>query len=102
MQDLQIVFDTIEAEAQVKEMSRLLREVFVDHLPDHIVENISGLTADISVTDGGTTLSADGIMEKRLVIRFGSRFHDFMSALRTGKISDFSHDIKPAFRDLKL
>jgi len=102
MQAIRIVLDTTEAEAQVTEMMELFREVFVDHVPNHIVDNVSRLASDISIADGGTTLSADGITENRLIIRLGSRFHDVMSALRTGKTADLSHDIDPAFRDSKL
>jgi hypothetical protein len=102
MQELRIVFDTMEAESQMKELSKLLREVFVKHLPDDIVSNISDLALDISITDGGTAVGADGIFEHRALLRFGSRFNDIMTALRTRKLSDLAHGAAPAFRDSKL
>jgi hypothetical protein len=99
MQDLRIVFNTTEAEAQMAELSKLLKTV--KHLPDDIVSNLPGLALDILVTDGGTTLSADGIMEKRFLIRFGGSFHNIVSALRADKIYDVAHEIAP-LRDSKL
>jgi hypothetical protein len=99
MQELRIVFDTAEAEAQMTELTTLLREVFVDHLPDDIIGEISKLSLDISIVDRSTTFSADGIMEHRLLIRFGSRFHDFMSAFRAGKLGGLAHNDAPIPRD---
>ena len=94
-----IVFDTSEAEAQADELAKLFREVFPDGISDDLVSNIRGLCSDVSITDGGTTFGTDGVMEQRLLIRFGSRFHDVMSALRAGKLSDFIHVNAPMFRD---
>jgi hypothetical protein len=99
MQDMRIVFDTTEAEAQMEELSKLLKTV--KHLPDDIVSNLSGLAFDILVTDRGSALSADGILEHRLLVRFGGRFHNIMAALRAGKINDIAHEIAP-LRDYKL
>jgi len=99
MQDLRIVFDTSEAEMQMEALSKLLK--IVKHLPDDIVSNLSGLSLDILVTDGGSALSADGILENRLLVRFGGRFHNIMAALRTGKIHDVAHSIPPLL-DSKL
>ncbi|MGB7601356.1 MAG: hypothetical protein WBM24_13680 [Candidatus Sulfotelmatobacter sp.] len=94
MHAIRITFDTTEAEAQIDELGKLLREVFVEHLPNEIIGVLSKLSFEISIADRSSTLGTDGIMEHRIVIRFGRRFHDFMSALRTGKINDLiiAHD----------
>jgi hypothetical protein len=91
MQQLKITFDTSEAEAQVAELVLLLRKVFVDHLPDYIVEYLSGLSSDIVIADGRTALGTDAILEKHFIIRCGTRFNDLMTALRAGKILDLAH-----------
>lgn len=95
MQGIQIVFDIEEAKAKIDELGILLREVFVDHLPDYIVEYLSSLSSDIIVTDGRATFRADAVLEKHLVIRCGSRFDEFVSALRAGEIDDFIHNGTP-------
>jgi hypothetical protein len=102
MQDLRIVFDSTEAESQMKELSALLTEMFVEHLPNDVVGDIYGLALDITITDGSTAVSANGILEHRVLLRFGSRFHDIMTALRARKLPDFAHGVAPAFRDSKL
>ena len=102
MQELRIVFDTKEVESQMKELSKLLTEVFVEHLPDDIIGDISSLALDIAVTDGGTAVGAEGICEHRAFLRLGSRFHNIMTALRTRKLSDIAHGEAPAFRNPKL
>ena len=99
MQEIKIVFDTTEAEAQMDELRKSLK--IVNHLPDDIFSNLSGLALDILITDGGSTFSADGILEHRLLVRFGGRFHNIMAALRTGKIHDITHSIAP-LRNSKL
>jgi hypothetical protein len=102
MQELRIVFDATEAKAQMDELSKLLTEVFVEHLPDDVISYISGLALDISITDSSTAVGTDGITEKRILLRYGSRFHDIMTALRTGKFADLAHRATPIFRDSKL
>jgi len=105
MQELRIVFDTTEAETQVNELSRLLKTnaddclLGADSFSGELIENILRLPFDVILRDGGTTIGADGILEKRFFIRGGSLFDDLMSALRAGKLSDFIHVNAPMFRD---
>jgi hypothetical protein len=99
MQDTRFVFDTTEAKAQMDELSKLLK--IVKHLPDHIVSDLSCLTLDILVSDGGSALSTDSILEKRFLVRFGTCFDNVMAALRTPETDDIAHSVAP-LRDSKL
>jgi len=97
MQELRIVFDTKEAEEQVDEMVRLLELNMNNFLAgtgafDDAVKNLLRLAFDVVLRDAGSALGADGILEKRFIIRGGARFDDTVSTLRAGKLPSFIHD----------
>jgi hypothetical protein len=94
MQKMRISFDASEAERQADELSVLLAEHFPRGVPDDIIEDISRLLSDVSLSDGRSTLGAGGVREWRIFLRFGNCFDALMAAIRAGKISDFIHDHK--------
>jgi hypothetical protein len=96
MQDVRIVFDTTEAEAQMDELTKALKTYAndflfgtTDSLPDELIENILRLPFNVVLRDGRTALGADGVLEKRFFIRGDSLLEELIAALRAGKGNDF-------------
>jgi hypothetical protein len=94
MQELRIVFDTAEAEAQMKELTELVNGLFPEGPSDEIVENLKRLSLNIILSDRRTTVGADGIGQYIIRPRFGAGYDNLMAAMRAGKIDRVSHEQK--------
>jgi len=88
-------FDVSEISKQASEMAELLNNT---SFPEGFPSDLTTALFDVVLSDAGAALSTDGTKQVLIRLNFGSRFEQFMAALRTGKPDDVIHDVSFAFR----
>ncbi|RAW93947.1 MULTISPECIES: hypothetical protein [unclassified Photorhabdus] len=79
---VQILIDTILIEEKLSELTKLVNSRFPNGFPDKFDSVLLGLSDDLIFIDRVTAINANGITHIIQRVDFGSRFNDFVAALR--------------------
>lgn len=85
MSTARLSFDTSAAQAQLDDLTTLLKSRFPSGIPNQLISDFCGLISDVILTDGGSTVGTDGTVKVLQRLRFGSRFESLTAAILAGE-----------------
>ena len=68
---MQITVDAKEAEQQMLEIANLCRARYPNGAPGDVLEAVAAIATDTVISDGGSTVGADGELQLIKRLRFG-------------------------------
>lgn|ERR1700690_496892 len=77
-----VLLDVEVLKTQIDTLMDLALSRFPDGVPDEFIHNLLGLGSEILFGESVSALGTDGVSEITFRLQFGSRFEDFLSALR--------------------